>query len=255
MLFEFLYIIFLIIGMWLSVKYKSASLFSAVSIWHMTTIWMDAKTRTGTVIMSLRGSGYPDDKCITPKKFKFLFEYREDVEGGYNIPKEIAQINIFGFYNLIVSAIVLVFTWGKLDGGISFIYAEVDIVIVWSVMILLRFKAVKVAFDGKYKKMNRYNWKYVLDDPKQELELKIIGECKVAAVKRKGRRKYVTIEMLSTGEKLEDILFCGTLYKGMTYMLYEICHLKYVDHIPPKKVRKPIENCKVIGGKTIRQKK
>ena len=220
-----------------------------------SVIWMSTETRGSTVIQLLRGHGYPDEKCITVNKMKFLFAYRDDVEGGYNIPKEIVQMNILGFYNLIVSGIIIFCVRGKFDGGLSLLYAESDIVILSSVMILLRFKAEKVAFEGKYKKMNRYNWKYVLDDPKRELELKIIGECKVAAVKRKGRRKYVTIQMLSTGEKLENILFCGTLYKGMTYMLYEICHLKYVDHIPPKKVRKPIENCKIIGGKTIRQRK
>lgn len=233
-----------VIGTYFCFKYNFFSLLSF--------IWMSTETRGGTIIQSLRSGGYPDDKCITVNKMRFLFAYRDDVEGGYNIPKEIVQMNIFGFYNLIVSGIIIFCVRGKFDGGLSLLY--VDIAILSGVAILLRLKAVQVALKSKFKKMNRYNLKYVLSGSDRDMELKIIGECKVVAVRRKGSRKYVKIEMLSTGEKLEDVLFCGRLYKGKIYMLNEICHLKYVDHIPPKKVRKPIENCKIIGGKTIRQK-
>lgn len=244
------------IGICFCINYGFLSLSSLILIFIFSVIWMNAEDRCGSIIGALHKSGYPDDKCITPEKLKFLFEYREDMDGGYNIPKEFVQMNIIGFYNVIISAIIIFCVRGKVDGGISLLYAEVDIAILSAVMLLLRFKAGKVAFQGRYKKMNRYNWRYLFGFGTYiDSDLQMIGTCRIVAIKRKGRRKYVTIKLLSTGEKMKNILFCGRLYKGNIYMLYEICHLKYVDHIPPQKVSKPIENCKIIGGKTIRQQK
>lgn len=241
----------MIIAAHIAVTYKVLSIFSFAWLWSISVIFMDANRGHSNIITDLRNSGYPKSQCITPKRMKFLFAYREDVEGGSEIPKEIVQMNIFGFYNLVFSAIVFLCVREKFDGGLSALYSEVDTAVILVVMIVLRLKAGKAAFKNRFKKLNVYNWKYFLKASDIDSILQTIGKCRVVSVKRKGKRKYVTVKMLSTGETLENILFCGKLSRGKIYMLYEICHLKYVDHVPPEKVHRSIGNYKVIGGKQL----
>lgn len=246
-------VIFIIIGAYIGVTYKQIAFFSFTWIWLISTMWMNADSGRFNTIYSLRESGYPNDHCITPRRMKFLFAYRSDVEGGNDIPKEIVQMNVFGFFNLIISGIVLLCSREKFDGAISGIYAEIDTVIVFIVMITLMVKAEKIAFKNRYKKLNRYNWKYFMNGFKLNQTPAELGKCRIISINRKRGDKYVTVEILSSGKILENILFCGKLNIRETYMLYEICRLKYVDHVPLQNVHTPIQNCIIIGGKTIRQ--
>lgn len=252
--------------LWISMIFQFTAIYVGIK-WHLyalaifpwisgfTIMFMDQGEDWNNEIMVLRHKGYPTDKCITPKKLRFLYIYRKDVEGGNEIPKEVVQKNVFGFYNIIVSGIVLLSAGEKCDGMISGLYTALDVLVIVIVMLTLSVKATIIAFENRFKKLNRYNWKYFFKNSNKLVSAETYGECKVVSIKIQGKRKYVTVKMLSTGETLENILFCGKLYRGKIYMLYEICHLKYVDHVPPKKVHRQIGNYKVIGGKTIIQKR
>lgn len=91
-----MWMIVVIIGVIISAVYELPTLFLALCIVYLSIIFMSANEGYANTnfIADLRHSGYPDNCCVTPKKMKFLFVYRKDVEGGNEIPKEIAQINI-----------------------------------------------------------------------------------------------------------------------------------------------------------------
>ncbi len=224
-------------------------------IFIFVCLWLAKPSKFTTFQHVLRQKGYPSDHCITPRKLNFLFAYRKALEGGNDIPKEIVDKNIFGFYNVIFSAVVLLGIGKRFGETIVLAYFWIDALVILIVMTVLSIKAEYVAFINQFKKLNRYNWKYfsknVFDHPLAEK----LGECTLLSVRREGKRKYVSIQMLSTEVIYENILFCAEVQKEKKYMLYEKCHLKYVDQIPLPKVHGLNENCKIIGGKTIRQKK
>lgn len=252
--------------LWISMFFQFAGIYVgirchidvlAMFMWlsGFTLMFMYQGEDWNNVIMTLRHRGYPAERCITPKNLRFLYVYRKDVEGGNGIPKEIVQKNVFGFYNIIISGIVFLCAGDRYDGIISGTYFGIDLVVIIIVMVTLSVKSTLVAFNNRFKRLNRHNWKYFFSSSNRLISTERYGECKIISIKVKGKRKYVTVEMLSTGEILKNILFYSKLYEGQNYMVYEICHLKYVDQIPVKKVQKIIPNSKVIGGKTIREQK
>lgn len=234
------------------IRFLSTSMFLRICI--LVGLCLAKPFRFTTFPHELRQLGYPADRCVTPRRLKFLFAYRIGGEGGNDIPKEIVDKNVFGFYNVIISAIVLLGFGDKLGNTIVSIYFWTNAVIVVSVMAVLSFKAHYIAFLNRFKKLNRYNWKYFSKDVFYQPFSTKLGKCRILSVRRKGKWKYVTIQMMSTNEIYKDVLFCGKRYNEKTYMLYEKCHLQYVEQIPVKEVRKLSSNCKIVGGKTIRQR-
>lgn len=58
----------------------------------------------------------------------------------------------------------------------------------------------------------------------------VLLKCKIVSEYRKGKRTYVTVKMLDTGEVKRKILFPGNKRQGEdpTYSLYEICKVLYI---------------------------
>lgn len=201
----------------------------AISAWLMAFVLLKWKIESGDEGLYLENiEDYPDKELVTPTKYKFLFKNLEKLSYK-GIPKEIYYARIvkfFGFWVYTVCAVIALLISQRAAVIMFFVYV---IAIYGMADLVSIFKVQKKSFLARFKKVNIYNFFYLITGaeypyPRRKGKCKIVSEC------RKGKRNYVTVKMLDTGEVKRKILFPGNKRQGEdpTYSLYEICKVLYI---------------------------
>lgn len=169
---------------------------------------------------------YPVDDCVKDSCYSCLFKIKK--HAYKEIPIEMyysTKFIVLGF--IIYSILGLVFVF--FDKKISCMMGGVYVLIAYGVHICGYLRMSKKAFLARFKKLNRYNVKYifgVLDEPYPQKK----GKCKIVAQYSKKGEKYVTVKMMDSNEIIENVLFPGNIRKGVdsVYTFYEICKVSYI---------------------------
>lgn len=172
---------------------------------------------------------YPIADCIKPRRCKFLFR-KLDKLSYKDIPKEmyyseLTRIIGFSIYSIVVVFLLLLSEDTHLACLVGYVYIWWEIfVIILSGIILSR-----KTFLARYKRLNRYNFKYLFLSENKPYPHKV-GMCKVVRERKRGKIILVTVSIIETGEIKEKVLLQGgkRVGKEPVYSLYEICKVYYI---------------------------
>lgn len=87
----------------------------------------------------------------------------------------------------------------------------------------------KKSFLAHYKVLNIHNIKFLFL-PENEPYPRKYGKCQIISESSRGKRTFVTVKVLETGEIIEKVLLHGKKKQGdnPVYSIYEICKVYYI---------------------------
>ena len=171
---------------------------------------------------------YPKEEFQKPERFKKFFCYAEAV------PKEVLQsvyVNVYG--SIIFTAVLILdgLAWKSRYAGQLLFVMFTPVIYTLS----CDCKAYYHCFRRRFKRMNRYNFKYFLSylfmghSTKWPLSANL-GLCKAAEIRKRRKYQELTVEMKESDERIRKVWASKNMdiEEGREYCLYEICHVKYV---------------------------
>ena len=202
--------------------------FIVVLVWFLSFIMLQMSYEYGNESIYLQViEDYPIQDCVKPRIFKFIFKKLEMLSHK-DIPREmyyseIIKVGAFFVYSFLV--FVVAFIDEYLACVIGVMYMGVN----GLVSLMSGFILCEKSFIARYKRLNRYNLKYLFvaeDGPTPRK----IGDCKIIAVGKRVRRTFVTVRLLENGELKERVLLLGEKCRenDSTFELYEICNVFYI---------------------------
>lgn len=205
---------------------------NAIAMWLLALYALKDDIEGGElVVYYLTFEDYPQKDLIVPKKFKFFYKEFEKVTYTYKgIPKEIYYAKIvrfIAFWIFTLVGIVAMIIDPILAGKIMYCY----VVIVLGIgAFVTRIIIQRKSFLSRFKKLNLYNFIYFSGFFEDMPYPRMKGKCKIVSECPKGKKIYVTVCMLETGELKEKVLRPGNKRQGEnpTYSLYEICRVLYI---------------------------
>lgn len=170
---------------------------------------------------------YPVEDCIKPRRYKFLFKNLNRLSYK-DIPKEMyfsALVVFIGFLVYTPIGFISSFYSEILSAIIGWIY----IFIVYGIDIVCIFVMTRKSFLSRFQMMNIHNFKYIFS-PQNAPYPRKIGRCHIMKEQRKGKRTFVTVCMMESGEIIDKVLLRGKKRQGENpfYSIYEICGVYYI---------------------------
>ena len=212
----------------LLVMFLFSKRYIAASLWGMSVILLQMSYERGNEHIYLEVIGdYPIKDCVKPKQFKLWYRKLNKLSIK-DIPKEMyycESIRIYGFiiYSLALLGVVFV------NEYVASVIGAVYIGFISVLSILSGLMMTKRSFLERYKILNKYNIKYMFL-PENEPYPRKLGKCQILKESRRGKRTFVTVIMLETGEVKERVLLQGKKKQGDNpiYSIYEICKVYYI---------------------------
>ncbi|MDD3217835.1 MAG: hypothetical protein PHC41_03345 [Lachnospiraceae bacterium] len=170
----------------------------------------------------------PISERVKIRKFKWMFKY--DNHEIKELPKELyisAHLCLWGY--VIASAFYwFIVSIGKPDIalGVSLFYC----IITGVCDITMGMIGHRKAFILRYKRLNRFNFKYFFELSEDEEYPQLLGTGKIVSTYSKGRKTYGIICM-KDDSVIYDVLLTKeiSIYKNQEGKVYEICKVKYIS--------------------------
>lgn len=212
----------------LLVMFLFSKQYIAASLWVMSIILFQMSYERGNEHIYLEViEDYPIKDCVKPKQFKAWYRKLNKLSIK-DIPKEMyycETIRIYGFiiYSLALLGVIFVNEYAASVMGAMYI----GFISVLS--ILSGWRMTKRSFLERYKILNKHNIKYMFL-PDNEPNPRKLGKCQIISEARRGKRTFVTVKVLETGEVKEQVLLQGKKKQGDNpiYSIYEICKVYYI---------------------------
>lgn len=200
----------------------------AASLWVMSVILLQMSYERGNAHIYLEViEDYPIKDCVKPKRFKAWYRKLNKLSIK-DIPKEMyycETVKIYGFiiYSLALIGIIFVNEYVASVMGVTYIgFISV-------LGILSGWMMTKRSFLERYKILNTHNIKYMFLTENEPYPRQI-GKCQIVSESRRGKRTFVTVKVLETGEVKEQVLLQSKKKQGDNpiYSIYEICKVYYI---------------------------
>ena len=212
----------------LLVMFLFSKRYIAASLWVMSVILLQMSYERGNEHIYLEViEDYPIKDCVKPKQFKSWYRKLNKLSIK-DIPKEMyycETIRIYGFiiYSLALLGIIFV------NEYVASVMGAVYIGFISVLSILSGWMMTKRSFLERYKILNKHNIKYMFL-PENEPYPRKLGKCQIVNESRRGKRTFVTVIVLETGEVKERVLLQGKKKQGDNpiYSIYEICKVYYI---------------------------
>lgn len=204
----------------LNIQFMTAQVF-------MVTIWLAFSETAGVVVRELEVVGYPKEKYVKIGSWSKILRLNDNIL----IPATIKR--------LIIAMIAQLFLFSIVLGIVNILSKELIYIVIgcYSVIITITllyciFTAYRIAFYRKFKRINIYNWYYLLGYSrfKKEIHSTKVGKCTIIGEEVVRGKRYYVVEIKKSGRKYEKVMYCGggIVCKNNIYVLYEIKKVYYI---------------------------
>lgn len=234
---KYIKLIFLVI---LAILLNHAGIYWAYVVWIIFSVWIqDRGVKFGFPYGDILDE-FPENTFVTRWYCKWLFWYiyGNDVE---HLPRQVViGTYIRGITFLVHSIYVAVAVWGGLRGLL--LAENVDIAIFSYMLrpviigVILELIGNISVFKYKFKRLNRYNTKYLagrflsMNWRKKEPNATLLGTCNILEVVSKRNKRYAKIQIKTDNKVYKGVLLekNTNLLEGDTAEVYEICKVQYL---------------------------
>lgn len=199
-----------------------------ILLWLMSVILFQMSFEYGNERIYLEIiEDYPVQDCVKPQKYKFLYKKLSKLSYK-DIPKEMYYCEILKVYGFIIYSLLAIGIF-FIDEYLASLFGGIYIGFYSILSILSGCLLKKKSFAARYKILNRNNVRYLFL-PDNEPYPRKLGDCQIISESKRGRRIFVTVKVLETGEVIERVLLQGKKKQGNNpvYSIYEICKVFYI---------------------------